>query len=536
MNLIKENNVYKMLFDEFQEALLIVYNNSVIKCNKKALKLYEYTENELIGKSIKDIETDVFDANMRKECEISSIKYHINHNGDIFPVEVSIKNIEFDEKLCELYMVRNISKCVYTHKYIERLLNYKDALVVCSKILLKNGDFNKTLQGVLNQVIKLTDFSRIYLFENFVQNGEIYARLVIDECRLNEYYKKDDPEVYCFKYSQTPITRLFLSAPSPVQYKISNLRSSPQDLKVMEKYGIKSILLIPIYVSEKLYGFMGFDDCEKEVVYDDITVDMIQLLGKLIGFYIAKKIYEEHLQTSREVLEGMVEDRTIELSQKNSELEGFMYSMTHEIQSPLANIDMLLHTIEPSELQEFKEDIKDYFFKTHIEVHHIMGIINSLLTLFRISKDRIKIQECNLGELLWGIYSNSYKRKSDLLINFTIQKNLECNGDINLLVILLENLLSNSIKYRQINKVLNISLTSEVDKGHTTYCFSDNGIGFDMKKSADLFKPFYRVHEKSYPGNGIGLSIVKKIIMVHGGDIRVESEQNKGTSFYFTLT
>lgn len=526
--------MYKTLFEELPVASIVLNGNKIIEVNSKACELYGYPRSVFLELTFCDLLSEYNEEDTLKErCDICNISFHKNCYGEIFPVDTNIQEILIDENRYELLSLRKLNKCLNTHKYINKLLKYKDALVLCSRILLKNGDLYKTLDKVLQNILSLSDFSRVYIFENFIEKCEIKSKLLLDKYKDVKYSKRDDPVIYNFSYNSSPIMRTFISAPSFMQFTKSELRGSPEDIELLTRFDIKSIVIIPLYVNEKLFGFIGFDDCEKEVKYDDTIVDILQVLVKLIGFYLAKKIYEEHLHASKEILEEMVMDRTKELTQKNTDLEGFAYSLSHDLQKPLANLDMLAHSIDKEELKNVPVNIKECLFRTHIEVHHGMDIINSLLKLFSITKENLHIQNLNLGEIIKEVYGFSYRRKSDLLIKLET-KNIEVKCDRGLIKILFENLLSNSVKYR--NKgILEIKLDVCNMNEEEVYMYSDNGIGFDMEKAKDLFKPFVRIHEKSYPGNGIGLSLVKKIVEVHGGNIWVKSEKNIGTTFYFTL-
>lgn len=526
--------MYKTLFKETPKALILINKGKIIEVNNRACELYGYSEKEFLTLFFKDILSEYNeDDDLKKRCNICEIAFHRKNGGEIFPVDFSIKSVNLDGEECELVFIRDIEKCIDTHKYVNRLLKYKDALVVCSRILLKNGDLYKTLDKVMQNILSLSDFSRVYIFENFIEKGEIKSKLLLDKYKDFRYSKREDPLIYNFSYNSSPIMQTFISAPSFMQFTKTELKGSPEDIELLTRFDIQSIIIIPLYVNSKLFGFIGFDDCEKEIKYDATIVDILQILVKLVGFYLAKKIYEEHLHTTKEILEEMVTDRTKELIQKNTDLEGFAYSLSHDLQKPLANLDMLAHSIDKEELKDVPVNIKECIFRTHIEVHHGMDIINSLLKLFSISKENLYLQNNNLGNILREVYGFSYRRKSDLLINLEAE-DIKVSCDKGLIKILFENLLSNSVKYRN-NGLLKVKLSSNIVDGKEIYAYSDNGIGFNMEKAKDLFKPFVRVHEKSYPGNGIGLSLVKKIVEVHGGTIWVYSEKDKGTTFYFTL-
>ena len=121
-------------------------------------------------------------------------------------------------------------------------------------------------------------------------------------------------------------------------------------------------------------------------------------------------------------------------------------------------------------------------------------------------------------------------------MEFVIADNLTTTGDANLIRIALNNLFDNAYKFTRKKEIANISLGTCEREGESVYFVSDNGAGFEMEYAVKLFTPFQRLHSaKEYPGTGIGLSIVKRIIARHGGRIWPESKTGEGTVFFFTL-
>jgi light-regulated signal transduction histidine kinase (bacteriophytochrome) len=135
-------------------------------------------------------------------------------------------------------------------------------------------------------------------------------------------------------------------------------------------------------------------------------------------------------------------------------------------------------------------------------------------------------------EISEDLKSTDKTRKAE----FIIEENLTAKGDSNLLKIVLVNLLNNAWKFTSKNEKTIIEFGAIIDNSKTEYFIRDNGVGFDMKYSNKLFGAFQRLHsEKEFPGTGIGLTTVQRIIRRHNGDIRGESTLNEGTTFYFTL-
>jgi len=171
----------------------------------------------------------------------------------------------------------------------------------------------------------------------------------------------------------------------------------------------------------------------------------------------------------------------------------------------------------------------------HLELHHILETLHSLIGLLKIGKASLNIQKVNLSLLFKQCYNTLLKLDTREFPEIIIQEDLYAEVDETLFRSVFENFISNSLKYRDVYRKLKIQFGKSNTGDQDIYFISDNGIGFNMESAKNLCKPFFRIHSKRYPGTGIGLSLVKKIILEHGGNIWFDSEPDRGTTFYFTL-
>ncbi|MRS02634.1 PAS domain S-box protein, partial [bacterium] len=241
---------------------------------------------------------------------------------------------------------------------------------------------------------------------------------------------------------------------------------------------------------------------------------------------------EEELSLYRAHLEDLVEKRTAELIETNHELEAFSYSVSHDLRAPLRSMDGYSKII----LEDYSDLLDDagrtYLANIRSSARQMDELIDNLLKLSRLNQTQIQIEEVHLSEIIKAITSDLIKNNSHRNGEFMIMDEIIVEGDKNLLTIALENLISNAWKFTINNPQGKI----EFGVSEGIYYIRDNGIGFDMSQKDRLFLPFQRLHsEKEYPGSGIGLSIVQRIIKRHGGRIWAESEKTKGATFFFTL-
>jgi signal transduction histidine kinase len=164
------------------------------------------------------------------------------------------------------------------------------------------------------------------------------------------------------------------------------------------------------------------------------------------------------------------------------------------------------------------------------------GLIESLLTLSRVTNSEMNREEVDLSKLVGEIVDGMQLAEPERRVVFDIASNVTTHGDSPLLKIVLENLLGNAWKFTKMRDEARIEFGVAEAAGERVYFVRDNGAGFDMKNAANLFKPFQRLHNPAnFPGTGVGLATVQRIIQRHGGRVWGEGAVDQGAVLYFTL-
>jgi PAS domain S-box-containing protein len=261
---------------------------------------------------------------------------------------------------------------------------------------------------------------------------------------------------------------------------------------------------------------------------------------KGIGAYIRditkRKQTEEELKKYRNHLEELVRERTIKLEASNKELEAFSYSASHDLRAPLRSIDGFSQAL--LEDCEDKLDIQGngYLIRIRAATRRMADLIEDLLQLSRLTRTEMNIEKINLTRIARSVIDELQKSQPQRHVEMKIADGLEDTADSRLMRITLENLLGNAWKFteKQAKAVIEFGCTKEGKK--KVYFIRDNGAGFDMAYADKLFAPFQRLHnEEEFPGTGIGLAIVRRIIHRHGGRIWTEGQLGKGATFYFII-
>ena len=235
-------------------------------------------------------------------------------------------------------------------------------------------------------------------------------------------------------------------------------------------------------------------------------------------------------------LEQKVHERTQQLEVAIQELEAFSYSVSHDLRAPLRSIDGFSQILLEEHSAQLDAQGRDYLRRVRLASQHMEQLINDMFKLSRVTRAEINIDKVNLTQIARSVINGLQESKPQRHVDIRIADDLEDNADSRLMHIMLENLLGNAWKFteKQTTAIIEFGFTKEGKK--KIYFVRDNGAGFDMTYMDKLFTPFQRLHTaEEYPGTGIGLATVRRIIHRHEGTIWAEGQVGKGATFYFTL-
>jgi signal transduction histidine kinase/DNA-binding response OmpR family regulator len=231
-------------------------------------------------------------------------------------------------------------------------------------------------------------------------------------------------------------------------------------------------------------------------------------------------------------------DRTSQmLKDVNQELEAFSYSVSHDLRAPLRSIFGFSQALQEEYSANLDAQAQDYIQRIQKGTDRMGHLIDDLIRLAHFSKIQINYAEINLSVIAEEVLHELSQQDPDRIVIKKIPPNLVAQGDPGLLRAVLLNLLSNAWKFTKEKPETQIELgTTQTPEGKS-YFVKDNGAGFDMKYSKNLFGAFQRLHtNKEFPGNGIGLATVRRIVTRHGGKTWAEGKINQGATVYFTLS
>jgi len=243
-------------------------------------------------------------------------------------------------------------------------------------------------------------------------------------------------------------------------------------------------------------------------------------------------------QTEEELKRAMsnLEQSSARLAATNKELESFSYSVSHDLRSPLRSIDGFSQALLEDYKGKLDEQGQDYLKRLRSASQKMGELIDGLLKLSRLTRSEIHQEKVDLSALAEEIATRLQETQPERRARFIIGSGLAASGDPQMLRVLLENLLGNAWKFTGKIPRAEIEFGISHNGNKKTFFVKDNGAGFDMTYANKLFGAFQRLHDTAeFPGTGIGLATVQRIINRHNGNIRAEGAVGKGATFYFTL-
>lgn len=258
-----------------------------------------------------------------------------------------------------------------------------------------------------------------------------------------------------------------------------------------------------------------------QVMYDDIT---------------ERRQAEDKIRLLNQELEQRVKERTTQLEAINKEMESFSYSISHDLQAPLRSIDGFSRILQEDYNEKLDDQGKDYLRRIHAAIIHMYQLIDDLLKLSRVTKSDFNFEMVDLSALVRGVAETLRQNNPERDVELIIQDGISVRGDANLLRIAMTDLMENAWKFTSRTTHPRIEFGVAVEDGQAVYYLRDNGAGFDMTYTDKLFGAFHRLHRADeFPGTGIGLATVKRIVNLHGGRVWAEGEVEKGSTFYISL-
>ncbi len=429
-----------------------------------------------------------------------------------------------------------LQKELKERKQVEASLLQRESMLrgvtFAAEQFLRTSDWRANIDIVLESLGRAVNASHTYLFEHYLNaDGIEVSSMKYEWTAPDSHSYLNDPA-----YQERPV-RADSGTTNEILIQGETFVSSSSTLSTGEKerlarLGIYAMLEVPVFVNGRWWGTIGMDEMSTERDWSLAEVDVVRVAANVLGAAIKRQIDETALQHELNQRKRLID----ELESKNTELEQFTYTVSHDLKSPLVTINgfigYLEHDANAGNMQRLKEDVK----RIQEAVNKMHQLLNELLELSRVGRminppERILFEQ--LARESMDIVHGRLKERGVVV---QVHENLSnVYGDKPRLIEVMQNLLDNAAKYmgKQTDPLIEIGQDGEED-GKPIFFVKDNGMGISPEHHERIFGLFNKLDPKS-EGTGVGLSLVRRIVEVHGGRIWVRSEAGFGSTFLFTL-
>ena len=522
--------------------------------------------NVLEGESRRDLNIEIFDAPFGKP----KLRFYRSSRTGV----ERVAKIVFDGSIPvqgRQWVVRYHSSVDFEQQSAEWLVNYIPIVGYLAAALLTAVSFSqvwayKQLKGQTAALVRSEGFQRVLanigasLVESGAneQNFHIVGRMVVSN--ISDWFaiclntEQGLPPSLVTDYDEMATTDpsawlndpLFLNWAlhhhAPVRYELSH--GPDPHLEILQEGGTVGLCVVPM---ADRYGPIGvllagnadqvFDEDQFHLLVQiglrvAVAIDGDRLMAEKERELVERRKVEAQIRGLNENLEQIVEERTTELKATNKELEAFCYSVSHDLRAPLRSVDGFSKSLLEDYGSQLDEQAIDYISRVRNASHRMDELISALLNLSRITRLEIIRQKIDLTDLASNAIEDALEGQASHRFEIVLQQGMSVEADPKLVRVIFDNLLRNAIKFTAPRKIARIEVGSE----GPAFFVRDNGVGFNPAYSDKLFVAFERLHTQAeFPGSGIGLATVQRIVQRHGGQVWAKSVEGEGATFFFTL-
>jgi PAS domain S-box-containing protein len=486
-----------------ETAYLIDEDGRFSLVNDESCRMLGFSREELLHMSVPDIDPD-YPADrwsthwdqLKKGGSFRWEGHHRTSGGTLVPVEINANYFEYNGKAYSFALVRDITE----RKHAEKALRESEKKF---RSFVESSSEGFTLVDEQGAIIewnsareKMTGLAASQVLGQKL--WDVQYQLILPTLQTPEFYSR---------FKQTLLDAL-ATGKSPIF-------DQTLEVEILQREHP------PRYIRQTVFPIRT----EKGFRIGSVTSDITE-----------RRRAEEEIHKLNQELELRVAQRTTQLEAANKELEAFAYSVSHDLRAPLRAIDGFSQILIEGTYEGLDATARGYLDRVRGGAQRMAQLIDDLLSLSRVSRTEMVIQSVDLSQVARRVADEL--RGLDPLrdVKFEIQSGVTAAGDDRLLRIVLENLLGNAWKYTSKHQAARIEFGMLRQDEKPVYFVRDDGSGFDMQYRDKLFGAFQRLHTTTdFPGTGIGLATVQRIVHRHGGKVWALGEVEKGATFFFTI-
>jgi signal transduction histidine kinase len=427
-------------------------------------------------------------------------------------------------------------------------------LAEASTVLASSLDYHTNLMTVAKLAVnRLADWCAVDVVDD--QNGFHRVALVHRDPTRSDWAREFQKKVSANTAAPHGVAHVIRTRKAKIYTDIPDsmliaLAQDAEHFKILQELGLASAMVVPLVARERTLGAITFASENPARRYTESDLSFAEDLARRAALGIDNaRLYSGTQTALREVqaktdeiqrlnaeLEQRVRERTAELEMMVKELEAFTYSISDDMRGPLRAIDGFSRVLVEEYSEKLDKEGKRLLDIIRTNSRSISELIDGLLTFSRLGRQPIEQTDVNMKDLAKGVFDEVHAGQKDRHIELNLQDLPPAFGDRAMIRQVLHNLLSNALKFTRAKQDAKIEIGSRMDGDRATYYVRDNGVGFDMQYSNKLFGMFQKLHNvEEFEGSGVGLALVQRIVLRHGGRVWAEGEPNEGATFYFSL-